>query len=194
MADKQDINVDTINTPTPVSTLIKTLCETSCEIRDKMCLLLSKPDFNHISVNDMCGQGKNKISKQYLAKNIIHFIKSIDIINDSLNPVFSCQTLSEALNNICDANNNQSELDSINQQLINSSGIAVAVDNAMKQHKDDIEKKLGELCEVVKGLTVGNSSAAPQIFRSVKIMPKIQVHLTSLHLNQHMLTIISRTL
>ena len=134
-----NIDVMATNTSsTPISTLIKTLCESSCEIRNNICSLLSKSDFNDIIVSDMCGQGKNKVTKQYLVENIIHLTNTIDNINNTLNPVFKCQTLSDALNNICDSNNNQLQLD-IKSQQVSSSVVADAVDMAMKQHKIDIE-------------------------------------------------------
>lgn len=167
--DEQHINItDVYTATTPLTTHIKSLCESSCKIRNNICSLLSKPNFNDIVTSDMCGQGKTKVTKQYLAENIIHLTKSIDIINKALNPVFECQTLSESLNNICDINNNQLQSD-LSKQLVTSSALANAVEDAMKQHKTDIETKLGELCNVVNNLTVGHSPSSPNIINQFKL-------------------------
>ena len=128
-----------------------------------MCSLLSlsKTDFSKIIVGDVCKKGNNKVTKLFLCQNIIQLTNTIDNINKLFNPVFECETLSTALNNICDTNrdtiNNQLQSD-INLQLATSSVIAEAVDKAMRQHTTDIEQKLSELYNVVSEISVGNSS------------------------------------
>ena len=137
MVDKN--NMDNSQRTTSLSTLIKSLCDKSNKIRGDICSLLSLPitDFNKINTLDVCKKGNNKITKLLFCENTFQLTNIIDNINNLLNPVFECETLSNALNNICDINcdtiNNQLQSD-INLQLATSSVIAEAVDKAMKQH------------------------------------------------------------
>ena len=143
---------------TPLSALMKSLCDKSTKIRRDMCSLLSLPvtDFNKIKSVEVCKKGNNKITKPFLCENIIQLTNITDSINDLLNPVFECETLSKALNNICNNNcditNNQLESD-IDSQLATGSVIVDAVDKAMKQHTADIEQKLSELYTVVRQIS-----------------------------------------
>ena len=148
---------------TPISILIKSLCEESTTTRNHLCSLLSKSDFKNIVVTDMCGSGNNKVRKDYLSKTIIALLEQIEVINKSLNTVFNCDTLSERLDNInCDLNSNQFQSD-INTQLAASAAISDAVDKAMKQHSVDIEEKLSELLSTVSklGVNVINNNDPP---------------------------------
>ena len=94
-------------------------------------------------------------------KHYIQLTNITDNINELLNPVFECETLSNVLNNICDINcdttNNQLQSD-INSQLATSSIIAEAVDKAMKQHTTDTEQKFSELYTVVSQISDTSSS------------------------------------
>ena len=124
---------------TPLSTLIKSLCEESSTIRSHLCSVLSKSKFDTIVVTDMCGSGNSKVRKDYLSKSIIELLKRIEVIDKSLNPVFNCVKLSEVLDNICDFNSYQFQSD-LNSQLATSAVISNAVDKAMKQHSSDFEQ------------------------------------------------------
>ena len=143
---------------TPISTLIKSLCEESRIIRNNLCSALSKSKFDNIVVTDMCGSGNSKVRKDYLSKTIIELLKHIEQIDESLNPVFNCDNLSEMLDNICDFNNNQFQSD-INSQLASSAAISEAVGKAMKQHSSDIEKKLSELVDTVSKFTLNSDNS-----------------------------------
>ena len=145
---------------TPLSTLMKSLYEESTAIRNHLCSVLSKSKFDNIVVTDMCGSGNSKVRKDYLCTKIIELLKSIEVINGSLNPVLNCDTLSERLDNICDSNSYQFQSD-INSQLATSAAISEAVDKAMKQHSSDIEQKLSELLNSVSKFTVCNNNDSP---------------------------------
>lgn len=163
MPDTPNIDITTNDAPsTPISTLIKTLCISSCEIRKYMCSMLSKTDFIDIDVADICGTGKNKVTKQYLAENVIILTNSIESINKTLHPVLDCDNLSAKLDNICNTNIDMLQSD-IKSQLVSSALVTDAVDNAMRKHKIDIETKLSELCDVVKQLSVSDYPIIPPL-------------------------------
>ena len=159
MVDKNIM--DNLKRTTPLSTLIKSLCDESDKVRHDICSSLSLPitDFNKINVSDVCKKGNNKIPKLFFCESTFKLTNIIDNINNVLNPVFECESLSNALNNICDTNcdiiNSQFQSD-INSQLATSSVIAEAVDKAMKQHTTDIEQKLSELYTVVSQISVSS--------------------------------------
>ena len=152
--ESSNIDVTTISPPiTPISTLIKSLCVSSTTIRTDICSMLSKTDFSDISVADISSK---KVTKKVIAENIIKLTNIIENINTSLNPVFNCETLSEALDNIGNTNNKQLQSD-FNAQIVTSTGIIKAVDDAIKQHTADVNTKLDELHEVVNKLSHSES-------------------------------------
>ena len=142
---------------TSLSTLIKSACDKSSAIRSDMCNFMVKTDFKDVTASDV--KSNSKVSKLFLAKCIIDLTKIISEINNSLNPVFKCESLKDTLDNICDPNT-QLQAD-IKLQLATSSAISDVVDKALKQHSVDIEKKLSELHSVVSKLTVTNSPPVP---------------------------------
>ena len=121
-----------------------------------MCSMLSKTDFSNINVSEI--NTSKKVTKKVLAENIIKLTNNIENMNKSLNPVLNCQTLSEALDNVCDTNNNKQLQSDLNSQILTSTVISEAVDKAMKQHSSDIEQKLCELHNVVSKLSQPQSS------------------------------------
>ena len=149
-----DISVTTPphTTPTtPLTALIKELCVSSTTIRSDLCSILSKTDFSDITALEM--NSSKKVKKTVLAENIITLTNIIEQINESLNPVFNSENLSEALDNIiCDTNINNQLHSDLDTDIVTSTGIRNAVDKAIKKHSKDIETKLGELHTIVSNL------------------------------------------
>ena len=147
-------------TPTTISLLMKTLCELSTKVQHDMCSILSKSTFNDIKVSDVCGSGKTKVSKQYLFETVSKLTKDIAILDKSINPVFECETLSDALNNICNTktvNTNQFMTD-INNQISNNTGKLTS-----------IETQLSVLSDAIKNFKVPLSSS--EVTHSEPLVP-----------------------
>ena len=154
-----------VNSTTPITTLIKTLCDESKTIKIYLCKVLSKSKFDEIVVTDMCGSGNSKVKKDYLSKKLLELLKSIEDIDESLSPVFNCDKLSDSLNNIYDTNYTPAD---ITLQLAASSHIADAVDKAMRQHTTDIEKQLSDLHGVIAKLTARPLSSSEALRHAVE--------------------------
>ena len=132
-----DADIDVIST-TPITTLIKTLCDESKTIRSDLCKMLSKSKFDEIVVTDMYGSGNNKVRKDYLSKKLLELLKSIEDIDESSNPVFNCDKLSDTLNNATS--------DAISDVVLK------AVEKSLKQYNTDIEQKVNDLTNIVSSL------------------------------------------
>ena len=128
---------------TPLTAQIKSLCDDSSSIQNHLCSVLSKDTFDNIVVSDMCGSGNTKVKKDYLAKNLIHLLTSIEDINKSLNPVFNCNILSKSLNNICDpdiiVDCNQFESEDITSKINNNSATLNSINTQLKTLSNAIE-------------------------------------------------------
>lgn len=107
-----------------------------------MCELLSKPSFNDIKSTDLCGSGKTKISKQYLFETVKDLTNDIQRLNQLINPVFECKTLSEMLDDICNSETPKSDqiMSDINKQLLNNSGKLTSVETQLNQLSDLVNK------------------------------------------------------
>lgn len=129
---------------------------------------MSKKDFEDVTALDV--KQNSKITKQYLAKCLIDLSKLTTEIDNSINPVFKCEKLSENLDNICNINQIQSDIQST---ITTSSDIATAVDNAIKQHTALIEKQLNDLNTAVAALNVSSTPlSSSEAFCSEIIPPE----------------------
>ena len=145
------IDITTIESPSstpPLSALIKTLCNSSNQIRMDMCSMLSKTDFIDIAESDVCGQGRNKVTKPYLYKNIKLLSDTIEDINTLMNPVFQCETLSGALDDIL----GETKLTVDSNQIVTDFSKQVS-DNSLKLNS--ITNQLKTLSEAIDNFTMG---------------------------------------
>ena len=162
--DQVDVDIITIessSSTSPLSTLIKTLCHSSNQIRMDMCSMLSKTDFIDIVESDVCGQGRNKVTKSYLYKNIRLLSDTIEDVNTLMNPIFKCETLSGALDDIL----GETKLTIDSNQIVTNFSKQVS-DNSVKLNS--ITNQLKTLSEAIDNFTMGagprnslSSSEAP---------------------------------
>ena len=151
----------TTSSTASLTTLMKSLCDEASVVSNNMCSMLSKSEFNSIIVSDICGKGKTKVPKEFLAQNLINVLKLTNSINESINPVFSCSTLSDNLNNICDTNFNNQITSDIKAQLDTSATIKEAVTESMKEHWQFTERMLRECQSIVSNLNNNTPQQPP---------------------------------
>ena len=81
-----DNSVDTI------TSTLSTLCEESRTIRKNICSVLKKTCFSDVDSSMIIGRGSTKISKQYLATNLINLVRlagKVDPTGNSNVPILS---------------------------------------------------------------------------------------------------------
>ena len=79
-----EIDVESTSSPAPKSTiaaiqrltsLVKRLCKKGNTIKSDICSALSKTSITDVQPKDMTGKGNIKISKDFLAENILELLK-----------------------------------------------------------------------------------------------------------------------
>ena len=74
---------DTVSSTRKLSNLLADLCDESTSIKDALCSSLSQTSLQNISANNMCGQGKNKVKKEYLANSVLSLLR----ITEAITPI-----------------------------------------------------------------------------------------------------------
>ena len=74
---------DTVSSTKKLSNLLPYLCNESSSIKAVLCSLLSQTSLQNISANNMCGQGKNKVKKEYLANSVQSLLR----ITEAITPI-----------------------------------------------------------------------------------------------------------
>ena len=156
--------MDDKSSPTSVPKLINSLCVSSREIRNNISSILCK-DFNVISVdNDLCGRGNTKITRKYLAENIVHLTNIIDSIDKSINPTSDSDVI-----DMTDFTNSNQFQSNINTQLTNSVALSQAVEEAMSRHTSDIQNQLKVLTDTLGKLNINVSTPDANINENCNI-------------------------
>ena len=71
---------DTVSSTKKLSNLLADLCDESSSIKAVLCFSLSQTSLQNISANNMCGQGKNKVKKEYLANSVLSLLRITEAI------------------------------------------------------------------------------------------------------------------
>ena len=74
---------DTVSSTKKLSNLLADLCDESSSIKAVLCSSLSQTSLQNISANNMCGQGKNKVKKEYLANSALSLLR----ITEAITPI-----------------------------------------------------------------------------------------------------------
>ena len=89
----EDVDIDVESSP-PIDaaaiaqtfkSLLKGLCNKGKQIKTEVCSAFSKTNVGDIQAKDMCGKGNTKISKEYLADNILTLVSLVDMIDPIVN-------------------------------------------------------------------------------------------------------------
>ena len=74
---------DTVSTTKKLSSLLSDLCNEGNSIKTVLCSLLSQTSLQNISADDICGQGKTKVKKEYLANSVLSLLR----ITEEMTPI-----------------------------------------------------------------------------------------------------------
>ena len=82
-----EFSADIVAAGCQLKTLFTALCNKSNEVKGTMCSLLSKSDIADVTSGDMCGSGKTKVSKKFLADSVLAFINLVGSIDPVINEI-----------------------------------------------------------------------------------------------------------
>ena len=74
---------DTVSTTKMLSSLLSDFCNEVNSIKTVLCSSLSQTSLRNISADDMCGQGKTKVKKEYLANSVLSLLR----ITEEMTPI-----------------------------------------------------------------------------------------------------------
>ena len=135
-------------------------CSISHSIRDNICSALGKTSFSEVSADHMFGKGTTKVTKEFLAKNIItltRIAESLDPIVDA-NPVISCSKdiPSSSEGSAANMDEFKSYLDSMHDKLEN-------YDSLLKSNQEQVTAMVSNLAELVLSSKLSANSSTPPV-------------------------------
>ena len=89
----QELHVDNANSkidPTVLNILLRELSSSSDKVKADLCSALSKTGIEDIDIaKDMCGKGKNSVTKNYLATNLLNTVRLVDRVCAVVQPAMT---------------------------------------------------------------------------------------------------------
>ena len=87
--DDESVNVTTlppVNDPAgTLTTILGGLCNKAKVVKSTICSALAKTSFSDVTTAQLVGKGNNKVTKEYLADNLITIVKLIECIAPIVN-------------------------------------------------------------------------------------------------------------
>ena len=88
--DENDIIIDVVSDTPPADSsqslsLLRALCKKSQEIKFSITSALSKTSFSDVSSTQISGKGNCKVTKEFLAENLLSLIKMVDTVDPIIN-------------------------------------------------------------------------------------------------------------